>query len=194
VSRPRRLAAPRVYLDSCVFIEVIQGVTRTGGDNEDKFEACLQLLRDFEQGACRLVMSELVYTETFHRGEVNLHDKRRSQLARGATRERAGDLIDGWFQRPEIIRVEVHQEIAERARRLALRHTLDSHDAVHLVTAQDEGCKRFITLDEKLIKRVADADLGLRVERPSTERDGQTSLLIPAQKKLRVITGDGSAS
>ncbi|MFI6725636.1 type II toxin-antitoxin system VapC family toxin [Streptomyces atratus] len=194
MSRSRRLTAPRVYLDSCVFIEVIKGVTRAGGDHDDKFEACLQLLRDFEQGVCSLVMSELVYTETFHRGEVSLNDKRRSQLARGATRDRAGDLIDGWFQRPEIIRVEVHQEIAEQARRLALRHTLDSHDAVHLVTAQDEGCKRFITLDEKLIKRVADADLGLRVELPSTERDGQTSLLIPGQKGLRVITGDGTAS
>ncbi|MFD9762942.1 type II toxin-antitoxin system VapC family toxin [[Kitasatospora] papulosa] len=194
MSRPRRLAAPLVYLDSCIFIEVIKGVTHAGGDHEDKFESCLQILRDFEQGACRLVMSELVYTETFHHGEAKLTDRRYSRHARGATLEAASDLIDGWFRRPEIIRVEVHQEIAEGARRLALRHKLDSHDAVHLVTAQDEGCESFVTLDQKLIERVEGVELGLKVVLPSMERDGQTSLDIPGQQRLRVIAGDGNAS
>lgn len=192
MSRPRRSTAPRLYLDSCIFIEVVKGTTRAGGDHEDKFDACLKLLRDFEQGACRLVMSELVYTETFHHGEAKLTDKRYSRHARGATLEAAGDLIDNWFQRSDIIRVEVHQEIAEEARRLALRHRLDSHDAVHLVTAQDEGCTAFITLDKQLVERVADADLGLRVELPATDWDGQTSLLIPGQQGLRVISGEGA--
>ncbi|MEU8439882.1 type II toxin-antitoxin system VapC family toxin [Streptomyces microflavus] len=193
MSRPRRRVLPRLYLDSCIFIEVIKGVTQAGGDHEDKFDACLNLLRDFEKGSCSLVMSELVYTETFHRGEAKLTDKRRSRHATGATLQRASDLINGWFQRSEIIRVEVHQEIAEEARKLALRYRLDSHDAVHLVTAQDEGCKAFITLDNDLIERVANVDLGLRVELPSSDWDGQTSLVIPNQQGLRIIAGEGSS-
>ncbi|GHA90362.1 MULTISPECIES: type II toxin-antitoxin system VapC family toxin [Streptomyces] len=96
------------------------------------------------------------------------------------------------FRRSDIIRVELHQEIAEEARRLALRYRLDSHDAVHLVTALDEGCERFITLDENLFDQLADVDLGLLVEVPSAEREGQTSLPIPGQQRLRVITGEGS--
>ncbi|WP_371612048.1 hypothetical protein [Streptomyces clavifer] len=76
------------------------------------------------------------------------------------------------------------------------RHRSTGHDPTGAASraTQDEGCKRFITLDEKLIKRVADAGLGLRVELPSAERDGQTSLLIPGRKALRVIAGDGTAS
>ncbi|MEU8628575.1 type II toxin-antitoxin system VapC family toxin [Streptomyces sp. NPDC048669] len=192
MNRPRKAAAPLVYFDSCIFIEVIKGVTRAGGDHEDRFESCKKLLTDFEQGACRLVMSELVYTETFHKGEAKLTDRRRSRPARGATREAASDLIDGWFRRPEIIRVEVHQEIAEEARRLALRYRLDSHDAVHLVTARDEGCKSFITLDKELCDRVAQVDLGLQVQMPSVEWEGQTSLPIPHQQGLKVISGEGT--
>ncbi|MEU5413283.1 type II toxin-antitoxin system VapC family toxin [Streptomyces clavifer] len=192
MSRPRKSVAPRIYFDSCIFIEVIKGMTRAGGDHEDKFDACFKLVQDFEQGACSLVMSELVYTETFHKGEAKLTDKRRSQPARGATLAAASELIDGWFRRSDIIRVELHQEIAEEARRLALRYRLDSHDAVHLVTALDEGCERFITLDENLFDQLADVDLGLLVEVPSAEREGQTSLPIPGQQRLRVITGEGS--
>lgn len=192
MNRPRKAAAPLVYFDSCIFIEVIKGVTRAGGDHEERFESCRKLLTDFEQGAYRLVMSELVYTETFHKGEVKLTDKRHSRPARGATLEAASDLIDAWFRRPEIIRVEVHQEIAEEARRLALRYRLDSHDAVHLVTARDEGCKSFITLDKNLCDRVAHADLGLQVKMPSVEWEGQTSLRIPGQHGLKVISGEGA--
>ncbi|MEU9399255.1 PIN domain-containing protein [Streptomyces sp. NPDC048242] len=187
MSRPRRRSTPRLYLDSSVFIEVIQGTTRAGGDHPDLFDACVNLIQEFERGACSLVMSELVYTETFHRGEAKLTDKRHSRHARGATLEAAGKLIDEWFRRPDIIRVELHQAIAEEARELALRHRLDSHDAVHLVTAMDEACETFITLDKDLIGRVAEADLGMRVELPSSDWEGQTSLLIPGQQGLRVV-------
>ncbi|MFE5140296.1 type II toxin-antitoxin system VapC family toxin [Streptomyces fagopyri] len=193
MSRPRRRAAPRLYLDSSIFIEVIKGRTRAGGDNPEYYEACLKLLEDFEQGAYQLVMSELVYTETFHKGEAKLADRRRSQLARGATLNAATELINGWFRRHDIIRVELHQEIAEEARRLARQHRLDSHDAVHLATAQDEGCEAFITLDHPLVAAVENADLGMRVELPSLDWEGQTSLDIPTQQGLRVITGEGAS-
>ena len=195
MNRTRGAKAPRTYLDSCIFIEVIQGITGVGGDHKDSFETCLQLLRDFEQGNYNLVMSELVYTETFHRGEAKLTDRRLSQPARGKTLKTASDLIDSWFQRAEIIRVEVHQGITEQARRLALSCRLDSHDAVHLVTAREEGCETFITLDKKLVECVGGVDLGMRVEMPSAEWGGQTSLLIPGQPRqpdLKVISGDGA--
>ncbi|MEU0822487.1 type II toxin-antitoxin system VapC family toxin [Streptomyces mirabilis] len=111
-------------------------------------------MAQFENGNLAVTASTMVYVEVFGKGEAKLHDKRKSQLATGKTQAAASAIIDSWFRSSPISWVEVHQDIAEDARKMARKFHLDSQDAVHLATAVDEECGIFYTLDRKLIHRI----------------------------------------
>jgi len=149
-----RGGATRCYIDSCVFIEVIQGKINMGLDHPDHYDNCVQLLMQMERGELSIYASTLVYVEVFHRGEVRLTNKRKSQPASTEARKQAGEVINGWFRQSKIRWVEVHLDVVEDSRVLANKIGCDSADAVHLQTALDARCTKFYTLDQKLIRAV----------------------------------------
>lgn len=168
------------YVDSCVFIEVIKGRVGAGTDHSgDDYDSCVQLLSQLEGGELRVTASTLVYVEVFGKGEVRLRDNRKSQPASEMKKAEAGEVIDAWFKSSLIHWVEVHQDIAEDARRFAKDFNLSSADAVHVATAFDEGCDAFYTIDHDLIKSIESGGglSGIRFSTPNPA--GQ--MLIPGQ-------------
>lgn len=169
---------PRYYIDSCIFIEVIRGKTNSGVDHPDHYDDCLQLFDRLERREIEVWASTLVYVEVFHRGEMRLTNKAKSQPVSAGVRQEAGNLIDQWFRHSRIRWVEMHLDLVEDARAMTRRTGCGSQDAVHLCSAIDAGCTRLYTLDQRLINDVnaAGGIDGLDVLLPAG--DGQQAIVI----------------
>jgi predicted nucleic acid-binding protein len=72
--------------------------------------------------------------------------------------------IARWAQRA-VINVAVMPQVAIRARTLT-REGFRSLDAAHLACAEAAACDRFLTCDDRVIRRTRRVQVGLRVQNP----------------------------
>jgi predicted nucleic acid-binding protein len=97
-------------------------------------------------------VDELVWSAilTFENAQHPLAD-RRIEIAR-------------WAQRA-VVNVAVTQQVATRARTLT-RERFQPLDAAHLACAEAAGCDRFLTCDDRVLRRTRRVQVGLRVQNP----------------------------
>jgi predicted nucleic acid-binding protein len=72
--------------------------------------------------------------------------------------------IARWAQRA-VVNVAVTQQVATRARTLT-REGFRPLDAAHLACAEAAACDRFLTCDDRVIRRTRRVQVGLRVQNP----------------------------
>lgn len=97
---------PRIYLDSCVYIELFVGSPGTA-----RFDASAALLRSAIRGELRIVASEMVRVEVAHLGGVP------SQGLRS---------IDEAFDSPAFLWIQLDRTIARAARAVVERGVLEA--------------------------------------------------------------------
>ena len=109
--------------------------------------AVFVILQRISDGVDRLVWSAIL---TFENAQHPLAD-RRIEIAR-------------WAQRA-VVNVAVTQQVATRARTLT-REGFRPLDAAHLACAEAAACDRFLTCDDRVIRRARRVQVGLRVQNP----------------------------
>jgi hypothetical protein len=109
--------------------------------------AVFEILQRLIDGVDRLVWSAIL---TFENAQHPLAD-RRIEIAR-------------WAQRA-VVNVAVTQQLAARARTLT-REGFRPLDAAHLACAEAAAYDRFLTCDDRVIRRMRRVQVGLRVQNP----------------------------
>ena len=114
---------------------------------KEETEAVFAILQRIEDGTDELARSTAL---TFENSQHPLKDRR--------------DEIGGWQQRANS-NVAVAGPVAERSRELvdAGFHALDS---THLACAESTGCDRFLTCDDRLLRRSGRVQLMVEVQNP----------------------------
>jgi hypothetical protein len=164
---------PRIYVDSCVFIEAVKyrrGISLSGDQQEQEirekdcwfFKRLCDASRD---GAVQLVTSMLTVAECTHVGEA------------GPPPQETRDLFIEFLTSGRVVHlVEPDLFVAERARDLYWldQIRLSGADAMHVASALIDGCTEFLTLDGKIQRQAKFAaavpqlrNVGLAVIRPS---------------------------
>ena len=144
----------RRYWDSDCFLGWLQA-------EDDKVEACRQVLNLAAKGELEIITSALTIAEVLHlRGHEPISSDKRQQVI-------------AFFKRSYIIPVSITRRIAEDSRDLVWDHGIDPKDALHVATAIKAKVDVFNTFDRPLI------DKSLKV--------GSPKLLIEAPK---VAQGD----
>jgi predicted nucleic acid-binding protein len=122
-------SVPRVYVDSCVYLNVIKRESGLWPDS-------LKVLLAAERGDIRLIASTLVLAEVAsYKGDVD-PDKRDEVISRYLE-----NLVEEWS---EVDLFTVHD-----ARRLCDPYKLRGADAVHLATAMRRKAAYFISRDAR---------------------------------------------
>lgn len=122
------------YLDSCVYIELLQG---SASKYPDRVETASLILRAVDRGALSLVASTLVIAEV-------------AQLATDGS----DDSVERWVVRGSGVTLrEVDLFLARRAVQLVRTHGLGGADAIHVAAAILSRCDVFFTWDDRLLKR-----------------------------------------
>lgn len=163
--------SPKLYLDSCCFIDLVKfrrGMNLSLDDDTRKSREndCWYLRKICDaarDGALTVVTSMLTVAECTHVGE-----------AAPPSEETQNMFIDFLTSGMVAQLVEPDIFVAECAR--ALRWTYDIRlggaDAIHMATAQIEGCAEFLTMDETIKKQKVKesipklAKIGIKVLRP----------------------------
>ena len=138
-------APPRVYVDSCVYLDLI---IRNEGElhadtNEPRWRSAKQLFDAVNQDRVRLAASALV------EAEVCCNGRSRHQ------NERVRALLAGWFTALDTDWTDVDRPLARRAAQLGDDHSdkrepgkhFGSADAVHLAAAIRLRCDYLVTHD-----------------------------------------------
>jgi predicted nucleic acid-binding protein len=146
---------PRIYLDSCVYIELFVGSPGTA-----RFDASAALLRSAIRGELRIVASEMVRVEVAHLGGVP------SQGLRS---------IDEAFDSPALLWIQLDRTIARAARAVVERGVLKPADAIHLCSAAIGKAESLCTWDSRLLSASRDPAAEVPIYRPE-DRPGQQSL------------------
>ncbi|MEJ7765903.1 MAG: type II toxin-antitoxin system VapC family toxin [Acidimicrobiales bacterium] len=122
------------YLDSCVYIELLQG---DASNYPSRVETAALILKAVDRGAISLVACTLILAEVAHPGTGGLDDT-----------------VERWLVRGQGVTLrEVDLFLARRAAELVRSHGLNGADAVHLAAALLSRCDVFLTWDQKLVKR-----------------------------------------
>ena len=94
-----------------------------------------------ERGEIKIITSALTLTEV-------VYIKGRQKMTK-----KDEDLIQGWFEKPFIILMDVDRRIAERARQLIWQHeSLKPKDSIHVASALVAKVESLHTFDEDLLK------------------------------------------
>ena len=144
--------APRVYFDSCCFIDLIKhgrGLSLASDAAEDRKrkDDCWFLGRLCDasrDGAIRIVTSMLTISECVHLGDGPAID------------QETKDTIDAYLMSGSVVDlIEADIFVAEKARSLSWDNLirLKGADLIHLATSLERGCREFITTDHKIHRR-----------------------------------------
>lgn len=137
-------ARPPLYgVDSMLFVYHFEG-------NEEFGPAAGRLMREAEEGRCRLVASMVTVLE------VLVVPKRHRQEA---LCRRYRDLFESF---PNLSVVPVGQEVVEIASDLRAAHNLRTPDALHIATAIHAGADAFVSGDRRLPRLQEVRVMGLR--------------------------------
>ena len=124
----------KVYWDANPFLSFFQAIP-------NQMDACRQVLEAGERGEIKIVTSALTLTEV-------VYIKGRQKMTK-----KDEDLIQGWFEKPFIILMDVDRRIAERARQLIWQHeSLKPKDSIHVASALVAKVESLHTFDEDLLK------------------------------------------
>ena len=140
---PRTTVSHRLYANCFNRPFDDQSQTRIAEETEAVF-AILQRIEDGEDG---LVWSAVL---RFENSQHPMAD-RRDEIAR-------------WAQRA-VTHVDVADELSARAQELA-QAGFQALDAVHLASAEAASCDRFLTCDDRLLKRAGHVNLSVQVRNP----------------------------
>jgi hypothetical protein len=164
---------PRLYVDSCVFIEAVKhrnGIPLSGDKQEQEAREndCWffrKLCDASRAGAIQLVTSMLTIAECTHVNEVD-----------GPSKETRELFVEFLTSGSVVHLVEPDLFVAERARDLYWQDQilLKGADSLHVASAVLDGCIEFLTLDGKIQRQEKFAaaipllrKVGLAVIRPS---------------------------
>lgn len=137
----------RVYLDSCVYIELFTA------SRAEQFETAVALVKRALRGEFVLVASELVRVEVAKLGVDRVDD--------------VGTLAQ-FFDSPTFLWVQLDRTIANSARKLVSEDKLRPADAVHLCSAQAANVETMCTWDNRLLKMAEDPTIEVDVCSPET--------------------------
>ena len=156
---------PRVYIDSCCFIELARVEIDAGDPDREKDVWCLRRILDAQHDdKLQILTSTLSIAECQH--------------ADGAATEEIRTLFNKLLTSGQyVILIQDTILVAERARDLRWVHEIQGvkgADAIHIASAMEFGCNEFLTFDGKIHdKASAITKLGLDVIYP---RDYQNNL------------------
>lgn len=125
--------APRVYLDSCIWIAVIQG--------DAIAERVKALLEKIDRGDFALVESVVILNEVL-KGPKSPPDSLDGDSGRTLAD------IRGMFESPKVVLGDVSLPVARLAHSYQIKFGLKSVDAIHLATAVKYQCRFFISYDK----------------------------------------------
>lgn len=150
-------AKPRVYIDSCCFIELaLQSIGKHKTDRDDDLWHLKALFDAALDDKIELLTSTLSIAECSHAGG-DVSEDVKTLFKRLLT--------SGRF----VFLVQDSVLVAERARNLRWAHSLSFRgaDAIHIASAMEMKCDEFLTWDEKIhAQAVALGNLGIPVHFP----------------------------
>ncbi len=140
------LRGPLVYVDSCVYLDLILGrsdrLCPASGRPRDQL--ALELFEQVRAGIVRLAVSALSDAEVrFHSNDPNA--------------QFVSEVLDGWFRHPATRWTDIDLLLASDASRLHATYAhlayqpstaLSTADALHLAAAVRLGCEYFVTQDQ----------------------------------------------
>jgi predicted nucleic acid-binding protein len=127
--------AEAVYLDSCIFIEILQK------SDPARYLACERLNERAAEGELTIVTSAITLVEVNKLADSKALPAEQSQL-----------ILD-YFENPYIVVRAVDRRTAERAHALTRTHSLTALDAIHVATALIAGVSVMYTYDAAQRKR-----------------------------------------
>jgi predicted nucleic acid-binding protein len=122
------------YIDSCVFVEMLQKL------KNDRLDACQNLVARAKKKDLRIVTSTWTITE------VNRLDA--LEKAEGVSREEQSRMILDFFENRFIDLRQLDRATGEYAHELTRTHLLTNADAIHLATALLNKVDVFYTYDD----------------------------------------------
>lgn len=129
------MASVPVYVDTCVFVEVLQR------DNQARLAACDELIARASRDELLLVTSAITITET-------------NRLPNSpALPEEQSKQIVAFFMNPYIAIRPVTRQVAEAAHELTRTHRLTNLDAIHVATAIASKVSVLYTYDNPKSRR-----------------------------------------
>lgn len=137
--------AERVYVDACVFVNVLSG----GGSDPQEQEWLPHgtwLLEEGQAGRVEITTSPLTIAEVLGQGKI-----RGAQLPRAQREGRVGR-ARAYFADNDITYVELDQSLGDAAAELAVRLQLHGPDGVHLASALASNCTSLYTWDRDLLQ------------------------------------------
>ena len=141
----------RIYWDACTWISYInqeKSVALDNGTTENRFDMCLEVLKDAKENKIEIV------TSTFTLAEVcKSPDVKSSPL----------DSLPSFFEKSYILTIAVDMTIGRQAQIMQTSGivNLKPPDAVHLASAQRASVAEFHTFDSKILNldgKIAGAD------------------------------------
>lgn len=148
--------APRVAIDTCVFIDVLTRGQAPG--SAQRLADSIRLFRAAESGLVRATLCAIVPAEVAGASPMREVDGDRAE-----TRRRRKAALD-WIQGFAFDLVEVDRGLAEAAAELTAPYALKGPDALVLAAAIASGCETLYTWDERLLR--IQGESGLRILTP----------------------------
>ncbi len=152
--------APRIYLDANVLIAYVNAAPK-------RADMAQSLLEDAEEGKAHLITSILSIAEVAY-----ISNDQQWSLP---TFDDPAAIDELWAPESPIKLAEFSRRVAHRARSI-IREARDnktarvrSADAVHLATAEINGCHRFYTYERESIRTGWDALINATVSEPYTD-------------------------
>ena len=182
-------SAPRLYIESCCFIDAAKHTIGLGNkDRSDDVWFLHQLLEAHKDKAIEVFTSVLTIAECTH--------------ADGNSDKRIRDIFDRLLTSGQYcILVQPTLFIAMDARDLRWKHniSLRGADGLHVASGLDRKCQELLTTDQKIIDNGGKiGPLGMRVIRPSEtlllpDKYRQGNMLDNKVKPIRRATGADKA-
>lgn len=136
------------YWDRSVFVPLFTP------NEPDRATIAQRLLQEASLTANQIVTSVFTIAET-------RRDRGRDPLAPGAA-----ERIARFFARERVVLIILDLRIAERAAQIGEQYGLKPPDAVHLATALEAGCDRFLTWDDGYFRGALRTASPLPIARP----------------------------
>lgn len=144
--RAGRVEVPLIYLDSCVYLDVVVKNKEPDKDSgEPRWQVAAEVFRAISADRARLAASALIEAEVCCNGQARQGD------------EGVRELLRGWFTAPATLWTDVDRFLAREATKLSTEHsdrranrqrTFGGADATHLAAAIRLGCAFLFTHDE----------------------------------------------
>jgi predicted nucleic acid-binding protein len=173
------MATPRVYLDSCCFIEMLKGDHGLALDHPDDADMVRRLLRASRSQAIEcwtsmIAVAEVLGVDKGGTPETALQKRIESLLLSG----RDGVFVHG-----------LSPTVVIKARDLVWKEGLRERaaDRIHVATAIDLGCTEILSVDDRLAKRFKRTQISNCALRTAKETRS-----LPDEFKQATLFGDGT--